>query len=105
MYVQVRIFEINEMRKFQKILKVKSPYQSEIQGKGSKHKVFREPKFTWVQGALFYNSSNKYVLKVQLHYKSYTSCIMPARTYGVILEHFWVLWGSLGAFFTQILGL
>ena len=35
MYVQVRIFEINEMRKFQKILKVKSLYQSDIQGKGN----------------------------------------------------------------------
>ena len=36
--MQVEIFEVNEKRKFQKILKVKSPYmiyQSEIQGKGS----------------------------------------------------------------------
>ena len=35
MYVQVGIFEINEMPKFQKILKVKSPDQSDIQGKGN----------------------------------------------------------------------
>ena len=33
--MQVEIFEVNEKRKFQKILKVKSPYQSEIQGKGN----------------------------------------------------------------------
>ena len=33
--MQVEFFEINEKQKFQKILKVKSPYQSEIQGKGN----------------------------------------------------------------------
>ena len=33
--MQVEIFEVNEKRKFQKILKVKSPYQSEIQGEGN----------------------------------------------------------------------
>ena len=33
--MQVDIFEVNEKRKFQKILKVKLPYQSEIQGKGN----------------------------------------------------------------------
>ena len=31
----VEIFEINEMREFQKILKVKSSYKSDIQGKGN----------------------------------------------------------------------
>ena len=44
------------MQTIQKILKVKSLYQSDIQGKGNlgaKTDVFREPKFTWVQGALF----------------------------------------------------
>ena len=40
--MQVEIFEVNEKQKFQKILKVKSPYQSEIQGKGNlgANKVF-----------------------------------------------------------------
>ena len=33
--MQVDIFEVNEKRKFQKILKVQLPYQSEIQGKGN----------------------------------------------------------------------
>ena len=33
--MQVKIFEVNEKQIFQKILKVKSPYQSEIQGKGN----------------------------------------------------------------------
>ena len=33
--MQVEIFEVNEKRKFQKILKVKSPFQSEIQEKGN----------------------------------------------------------------------
>ena len=33
--MQVDIFEVNEKQKFQKILKVKLPYQSEIQGKGN----------------------------------------------------------------------
>ena len=33
--VQVEIFEVNEKRKFQKILKVKSPFQSKIQEKGN----------------------------------------------------------------------
>ena len=33
--MQVEIIEVNEKRKFQKILKVESPYQSEIQEKGN----------------------------------------------------------------------
>ena len=33
--MHVEIFEINEKRKIQKILKVKSPDQSAIQGKGN----------------------------------------------------------------------
>ena len=33
--MQGEIFEVNEMQKFQKIIKVKSPYQSDIQGKGN----------------------------------------------------------------------
>ena len=90
--MHVRFFEINEMRTFQKILQVKSPYQSDIQGKGN---LGANTKFLGSQNLhgsrelYFYNGSNKYVLKVQLHYKSYTSCIMPARTY---------LWCNFGAF-------
>ena len=33
--MQVEIFEVNKKQIFQKILKVKSPYQSEIQEKGN----------------------------------------------------------------------
>ena len=33
--MQGEIFEVNEMRKFQNIIKVKSLYQSDIQGKGN----------------------------------------------------------------------
>ena len=46
--------------------------------------------FTWVQGDFLYSSANQYFLKVQMHSKSYTSCIMPARTYDIqyIFGHF-----------------
>ena len=33
--MQEEIFEVNEMRKFRKIIKVKSLYQLDIQGKGN----------------------------------------------------------------------
>ena len=97
------------------ILKVKTLYQFDILGKGNlvantKSLGSQNLQGSKAGGALLYNGSNKYVLKVQLHSKSYTSCIMLTRTY-VPLVYFWstfvlcAFWGRLGAVFTQILNL